>query len=186
MARQDEGYAALDGKRRDSYPDLVFRAPRLNAPTYRELAADHPLYLMAAWAYHHKRELPDPLRRGFMVALERSWPRSQGDYPEVDKRIQAWRAHRKGATIEQLAESFAVQPDTVRRWIKSAAADATKAISTSLFGTDAWSVEVLPGTGAGEPPDPGIHELGALLTPGPLERERRRDASQRALTALNG
>jgi hypothetical protein len=175
----------MDGKRPDSFPLLVLHAPRLDGRTYQELGPSHPLYPLACFVYHHAAELTRDQRRGLFVALESAWPHPQGDRRESHRRIQAWLANQKGVSVRTLADVFSVQIDTVRRWIKHAPADVETAIATPLFGADVWSVQVLPGTGSGNPPDPADPgRLAAWLAPPAGEEERRQDDRERAAEAI--
>jgi hypothetical protein len=48
------------------------------APKLQPLEGSHPLYALAAWAFHHADALPPLLREGLFVSLERAWPQTTG------------------------------------------------------------------------------------------------------------
>lgn len=61
-------------KRRE-WPGLVLEIERVGAPTFVSIDADHPLYGLAAWVFHHADGLDPWSRRGLFDSLERVWPR---------------------------------------------------------------------------------------------------------------
>jgi len=72
-------------KRREYWEELKRRWPRLelerrdsDARALALLQVDHPLYPVAAWAFHHGDELDESSRSGLYAALEGGWPRGPG------------------------------------------------------------------------------------------------------------
>jgi transposase-like protein len=120
-----------DGIRRFPGPPLVLRMPRVDGPSYVELESGappwsdpphqgHPLYGLAAFVYHHADRMSSDQRRGFFIALEVAWPRTQGDRKEQEYRaLTAWRAARGGIPVSEIANEFGVKPDTAERWIRA-------------------------------------------------------------------
>jgi hypothetical protein len=105
--------------------------PRVDGPSHVELESGalpwsdpphegHPLYGLAAFAYHHAERMPSDQRRGLFIALEVAWPRTQGDRKEQEYRaLTAWRAAQAGVPVFEIAEEFGVKPDTAERWIRA-------------------------------------------------------------------
>lgn len=176
-----------DGKRLVSGPPLVLRSPLPDAPSYAELEADHPLYSLAAWAYHHARDQPAAERRGLFISLEAVWPRTAGDSKDQDHRaFMAWHAHRdNGHSLAKVADAFAVQPDTARKWVRSVERELSHEHEPEI-PVHEWRVDALPvwAQDAGEPEDPAS-DLAYMRSLGrsTAAHARRLDDRRRAIAA---
>lgn len=64
---------------RSRFPALSLERADPQAPLLvPEIGPEHPLYPLAAWIYHHAKELEEGYSRSLYVALERAWPRARG------------------------------------------------------------------------------------------------------------
>lgn len=134
----------------------------MDGPSYAELSPADALYELAAFVYHHARDLPADLRRGLFLALETAWPRTQGDRKEAEHRAaMAWRAYiDNGRSIERVAEAFSVALDTARRWVRRVEVELDSARPREVPGSgtpnagEEWRVDVVWGEGEDEPLDP--------------------------------
>jgi hypothetical protein len=64
-----------DGEKHRDWPSLTLENPTPATPTFSPIEADHRLYPLAAWTYHHADALSPAMHAGLFVALERAWPR---------------------------------------------------------------------------------------------------------------
>lgn len=168
---------ALDGKRGYSRPlvlgpPLVLFDPRVDAPSYRELEADdplYPLYPLAAEGYHRPS-------RSLMLSLTAAWPWTQGDMKEREHReLVAGGAWLDGATVEAISAAFTVQADTARRWIRRAVSPTEVPASVASSGEP--RVEVAWAEHGEEPEDPGDslpYARWLAADPGQVARRQRR------------
>lgn len=158
--------------------------PRIDGPSYRELAPHDDLYGLAAFAYHHADRLPAEVRRGLYVGLAQAWPVTQGDRKDVEHRaLMAWTAHGDGASIDAIAEAFAVAPGTARKWVRQTTREMGDA-GTGEPPAHAWRVEVVWAEDAAEPPDPAaIESYMRWAARSPSELGRQLDDRRRAREA---
>jgi hypothetical protein len=173
-----------DGKTHVSGPSLVLKNPRIDARAYRELEPTDDLYALAAFTFHHAPRMPYPIRRGLLLALEAAWPAPQGDHKEGEYRaLLAYRAHEAGHSIEQIAEAWAVAPDTARRWIRRTEREVeAEQLEHAETGADVTElrVEVAWSEDGEEPDDPGSSvSYSRWLCAGPDQLARQADDYRR-------
>lgn len=126
---------------------------RVDGPSFRELEPADDLYPLAAWAHHHARFLPASARRGLFIALERAWPRTQGDTKDAETRAlkAAWLAAH-GKSAQDIAEVFCVTPDYARRLVRKGEQVYR---SPKLFPhPENWTVEASTDDPSAAPEDP--------------------------------
>lgn len=110
-------------------PELLLRHQEMHAPTFGAIDGEHPLYDLAAWAYHHAEESPPNLRASLMAGLWQAWPRAEGrrrgvraDGQHSGKRLRAQWAHywlhvvgRPGDSVEGVAQSLGWSEEHTKR-----------------------------------------------------------------------
>jgi hypothetical protein len=161
--------------------------PRIDGPSYRELQSGDPpwgsvetadsLYGLAAFAYHHADKWPYLFRQAFFVCLKAAWPRPQGDKKESEHRaLMAWKMAEAGKSVEEIAETFDVKPDTAQRWIKRTERDIRQPSGPSKPG-----IEVVWTENGEEPEDPmSPLTYARWMARSPEELERQIEDMRRA------
>jgi len=175
----EENENCPDEKMPFSHPPLTLRMPRVDGPSYKALKPDHALYAMASWVFHHGDEQPRKARRGLYIALERAWPRTQGDGKSAEhRRLVAYSMHCGGDTIGDIAFVFDVQLGTVQRWIT----ETKHEIETE--GDTSPRIEI---AGDDEPENPASDlSYGRWLVRSAPELKAYLDAEAARLAALRG
>jgi transposase-like protein len=166
--------------------------PRVDGPSYQELESGarpysnpthdgHPLYGLAAFAYHHAHELPGNVRRGLFIALDAVWPRTQGDKKETEYRaLAAFRAAEQGTTIDDIAREFGVTSDRAARWVRSVKKELESPESVPAFPR----VETVFAEGGDVPEDPAadlVYARWMARSPTELERQLQDERHLRRL-----
>ena len=113
-----DGLLARYGKDAAIHPvRLYFMDPRCDSPNYRPLEPGDELYPVAAVACRIQDRLAHDERRALMIGLSHVWPQAQGHRSERDHRsLVVIAALRAGRTVDEIANEFCVEADTVRRW----------------------------------------------------------------------
>ncbi len=81
MTAEDADAAATGEKAAENtggWPDLLLEGGSPSDRGLPALSSDHPLYPLAAWAYHHADSLDQRLRWGLFEALSYAWPPGRG------------------------------------------------------------------------------------------------------------
>lgn len=119
---------------------------------FDELEPGHPLYMLAAWTYHHGHQImPFDVRRGFYEALSRVWPGRVEQKGNSRERVRlAYLLDRRGVSKDEIAAALNVSVAAVEKYLRRGR-DRFEAEPASPH-------EIVPNPrphGATEPPDPG-------------------------------
>jgi hypothetical protein len=154
-----------------------------------ELVPNHAVYRFGAYAFH----CPERMTRGLWFALLEAWPQTSGRFPDLYSASYAAQAvDRHGASLDAVAEAFAIERDSARKKVVAGRSVRTTTGSSwrvacvigdaaaALLGVSEISDSATP-----DHPESDSVQLRALTPDWAQDAEQQREALQRASRAID-